>query len=202
MIRHADVQVSRHPDVVAAKQRFRSSGHGQAKVEGKPHVRNAELVREPDDGTENGRRHMRVLVRIEMSRAYADSKNSFDLRAQLGVGIQPITRERDHDIAQRLRQRLASEDRSALNEHKMAANVERRSAARPRDCVFEGIAIRHQRCRREDTVNMCLYDSGIHVRREAEVVGIDNQTLQSLEDSKMNGEILLRIGSEGLQSFI
>src|SRR5581483_5085864 len=64
-------------------------------------------------------------------------------------------------------------------------------------------AVRHQRGGSENALAMCVNNSSVHVSREAEIIGVDNQTLQTdLEDMQLNSQELLRIRAEILQQIV
>ena len=61
----------------------------------------------------------------------------------------------------------------------MAPNVERRRLVRQTYGILEGVAISHQGCCRQDSVEVRFYDSFVHAVRETEVIGVDNEALQN-----------------------
>jgi len=111
---------------------------------------------------------MRVLVGIQVSRHKAGIEDTSDLLDQLIVN--PNLPQRDG--ANQLRNRRRKSWRS--HQHQMAADIERRRFLSQADRVVERVSSGHQRCRRQDSEAMRIYDSGIDVAREAEVVGIDD----------------------------
>ena len=71
-------------------------------------------------------------------------------------------------------QSFAQQGTSAY-QHQMAADVERGDFARKHHCVVKRGAVRHESSGREDASGMSFDDARVHVARESEVVGVDQQ---------------------------
>jgi len=67
--------------------------------------------------------------------------------------------------------------------------------------MVESSAVCHERCRSQDTIAVCMNNARIYLVREAEIIGVDDEALQS-EDVQLNFQELLRIRSEILQESI
>ncbi len=85
----------------------------------------------------------------------------------------------------RLRKISAGDERLALHQDQMAADIERWCFLRQTECIFKCVAVGHQGCRSENTLTMRMNDSGVDIAREAEIVGVDDQPLQ-LENVKFD----------------
>jgi hypothetical protein len=62
----------------------------------------------------------------------------------------------------------------------MTPYIERRSLARQSNGIIERVTVRHQRSGGKNALAMGVNDSRIYFRREAEIVGVDNQPLQTI----------------------
>ena len=56
----------------------------------------------------------------------------------------------------------------------MASNIERRSLSSEPYRIVKSLAIRHQCGRSEHSVTVRLHNAGVYIRREAEVIGIND----------------------------
>jgi len=151
--------------------------HAPIKIDGgqRPaNVRDGEFLREAHHGAKDTGEQVRVLVRIEMGGPDAGGYDLLNLSAQFRVGVEPLKKETYRSF----RKRAAIENSAAIDEHKMAAYIERGRFARQADSVFEGVAIGHQRGRCENPFAVRLNYPGVHVARETEIVGVDDEALQ------------------------
>ena len=64
--------------------------------------------------------------------------------------------------------------------------------------IIECIAVRHEGGRSQDAVPVCVNDSGVHIVRKAEIVGVDDEALQ-LENVQLDYEELLWVRPKVLQ---
>ena len=88
---------------------------------------------------------------------------------------------------------------ASLDQHQMAAHVERWGRIRETHGILKGIAIRHQSSRGKDAINVRVNDALIYIARKPEVVGIDNELFQPywrLENMQLDAQVFLRIGSK------
>src|SRR5581483_4490107 len=60
----------------------------------------------------------------------------------------------------------------------MTSDIEPRRFICQPDRIFESLAVCHQRCRSQYAFTMRMHDSGIHIGREAKIIGVDDQPLQ------------------------
>ena len=109
-----------------------------------------------------------------MGRPDAGGQDLLNLSAQFLVYVDFLKEETQRSF----RKRTAVQNRAALDEHQMAAYIERWCFMCQANGIVEGIAIGHQGSRCENSFAVRLDDSGVHVVREAEIVGIDDETLQ------------------------
>ena len=70
----------------------------------------------------------------------------------------------------------------------MASYIERRIFECKPDRIFECLAVGHQSGRSQHAFPMRVNDSGVHIAREPEIVGINNQPLQTRNLENMEAD--------------
>src|SRR5690349_13198102 len=158
-----------HPDAICMRQTAVIANPGQRPA----NIGNRKLASEPHYRAKDAGQQVRVLVRIEMSRSDAGSADLFNLSVQLGVSIDLLKNK----LQRSLRKTPSVHKRTALHKHQMAAHVESWCFPRQPNRIIKGIAIRHQGGRCKNSFAMRLNNAGIHIPREAEVIGVNKEPL-------------------------
>jgi hypothetical protein len=135
---------------------------------------------------------MKMLVRIDVVERESARAIGFelrlDLRRQLAAHRRPqedVDPETDHIAAEvpvgidEIGQLLRGQDRPAFDQDQMQADVQPRQPPRPRDGVLRRGAGDHEACSGEDAVPMCGFDRLIDLAGKPEIVGGDDNALQS-----------------------
>jgi hypothetical protein len=117
-----------------------------------------------------------------MSGRDSDRDDFLYLRAELGIDVELALEKRSEKLGRLFGQRMVAYKRSALHQNQMATDIEGRSFPRQANSIIESFTVRHQCSRSENPVRVSADDSGIHIRGEAKIVGIDDKLLQ-LEDA-------------------
>ncbi len=118
---------------------------------------------------------MGVLVGVQVRRAQAGVQNPAHLGGQLLIRPELPRRERREQPRDRCRQRTAGHERAAADQDQVAADIERGVLAREAERVLERLAVGHQGGRGQDTAAVGFHNSLVDVRREAEIVRVDDQ---------------------------
>jgi hypothetical protein len=74
-----------------------------------------------------------------------------------------------------------------LHQHQVASDIERRRIPSKAHRVLESVPVRHECRGSENAISVCVNDSGIHLPRKAEIVGVDDEALQNLSRTKFWG---------------
>jgi hypothetical protein len=135
---------------------------------------------------------MKMLVRIDMVERQSARAIGFELGLDFRGDLPPhrctqkdVHRESDHVAAEvpapvdEVRQLLRRQRRPALDQHEMQADVQSRQSPRAGDGVLRRGTGDHQAGSGEDAALMRDFDRFIHLAGKAEVVGRDDDTLQS-----------------------
>jgi len=117
---------------------------------------------------------MRVLVSIKMSRSDARCQQFLDLHAQLFINVDSASSQMQQQMSRTCRQQRSRRERSTLHQYEMASNIERRSLSCEPYRILKSLTIRHHGGRSEHSVTMRLHNAGVYIRREAEVIGIND----------------------------
>src|SRR5215831_4930284 len=83
-----------------------SGGGFHRKIHGTPDPADSELLGQPRDGVEHGRKQVGVLVRVDVRRFDACIQNFLDLRTQFVINLNPAHADRPEKLAYRGRKRL------------------------------------------------------------------------------------------------
>ncbi len=162
-----------------------ASGAGTAfrgKIERTAHPSDTELPAEPRDGFQNGRSQVRVLVGVEMAGLDSRLHDALYLGAHLIINANAPPRHGNEQIFDRQREGFAREDRAPAHENEMDSQVERRGFAREPHGVVECRTVRHHGGGGENAVAMRFDNARIDVRREAEIVGVDDQLFLAFQN--------------------
>lgn len=201
VIRHVDIAVAGKVLVITPQSSEAERWNRQGRIQRKADVWNPKFVSQSRHGAENLRHDVRVLVRVQVCQHNARVRDLLNLSAQFPVGIDLSGRNRRECVLQLFGERLASYKRASLDENHMAADIEARRLASQANGIVKGVPICHQSCGGENPVTVRVDDSGIHVTRKPEIVGVDDQSFQ-LKDIQLDAEVLLGIGAEGFKGFL
>ena len=134
---------------------------------------------------------MEVMVRIDMVERQTGRLEGFELcldfRGELPAraGSDEDVDARPHQIASQspmavdeIRDAFGRQHRPSVDEHQVQPNTKRRQTTRACQRVVDSSASHHQACRREDARCVRELDAFVDLRRQAEIVGRDDQRLQ------------------------
>ena len=156
----------------------RSKEHTQqarrAEIEWPSHPGNSELLGDPRHSLQDLRQQMGVLMGVQVRRQNAGVEHAPNLRRQFVIRFE-CARGRPLE-SKRLSVSGSGPPKIALNQHEVASQVELRILTGQADGVVERAPVRHQRRGGEYSVAVRLDNSGIHIAREAEVIGVDEKT--------------------------
>jgi hypothetical protein len=144
----------------------------------------------------NSGEHVHVAVRVDVSHTNAQLVQQVELRPALGshmFGMDPTGEgpcdkpgkriERAGVWIAQTRDVLALRDRATEGQVEMQAHLEGPGVAEPRHRVRERGAVGQERRRRHSSRRVRFHNAAIHAMREAEIVGIDDQS--SFSDSAL-----------------
>jgi len=134
---------------------------------------------------------MKVMMSVDMVERQACRSVGRELRLDLGghlrarawtqKNFEPGPREvvaQPPVAVDEIRNALRRQHRHAVDEHEMEPDAKRRQAACSRHRVFGRRSCHHEACRSQDAVGVRQLHTGVHFRRQAEIVGRDDETLQ------------------------
>jgi len=108
--------------------------------------------------------------------------DSTDLFLQFPIRTNLPFRQRREELRDGRGQSPSGDQRFAANEDEMAPDVERWILPRQANSIVERVAVRHQSRCGEDSVAMSVDDSLVHVAREPEIIGVDDQLFAGIQN--------------------
>ena len=170
-------------DSMPAKRRFVFPRHAQRT--------HAVALSDGEQKRTHGGMEVEVMVRVDVVERQTGrlegTKLRLDFRRQLPAHAraQEHAHARARDVAaqappgvDQVRYALRRQQRRAIDEYQVQADVERRQAARARHRVGCCRSRHHQACRRQDALRVRELDAFVDLHRQAEIVGRDDERLQ------------------------
>lgn len=151
----------------------------QGQIKGPPHPGDLVLLAQAGDRREDRREQMSVLMGVEMSRADSGGEDPFHLVGEFRVNIPAAEGEIPDEGGDGFRKHPAGlAEAGALHHLQMYSDVESWVFRGEADCIIKGSPIGHQGCGGENAFPVGTHNPRIHVSREAEVVGVDDEITQ------------------------